>query len=173
MSELVEALPARGLKILGVADMQVGGALPEAVVDKCVGAEYVKLQGLGLTGSVPVSLGKCAKLKGLILYANQLTGPIPDELGQCGALELLQLDENQLTGGVPASLGKCANLKVLLLQTNQLEGAVPATELAALTGLTDLYLHENEGLTITASGAQGLKQALPNAQFGLPTEVAG
>ena len=100
-------------------------------------------------------------------------GPIPDELGQCGALEVLQLHDNQLTGGVPASLGKCANLKDLLLHTNQLEGLVPATELAALTGLTHLALHENEGLTITASGAQGLKQALPNAQFGLPTEVAG
>ena len=74
---------------------------------------------------------------------------------------------------MPASLGKCGKLKLLLLNKNQLEGVVPATELAALTGLTQLALHENEGLTIIASGAQGLKQALPNAQFGLPTEVAG
>ena len=74
---------------------------------------------------------------------------------------------------MPASLGKCVKLTRLTLDANQLEGAVPATELAALTALTDLYLDENEGLTITASGAQALKQALPNAQFGLPTEVAG
>ena len=220
-SELVEALPATGLKTLSIARMQVGGALPDAVADKCAGAELVGLSCLGLTGGVPAgfakcaklkqlylhqnqlegpipdalsqcgalvllqlnenqltggvpaSLGKCAKLNRLTLDANQLTGPIPDELGQCGALELLQLDENQLTGGVPASLGKCANLKVLLLQTNQLEGVVPATELAALTGLTYLALHQNEGLTITASGAQALKQALPNARLFLPKEVAG
>ena len=86
---------------------------------------------------------------------------------------MLNLHTNQLTGGVPVSLGKCAKLEKLGLQANQLEQAVPATELAALTGLRILTLHENEGLTITASGAQGLKQALPNAQFGLPTEVAG
>ena len=171
LSELVEALPATGLKTLAVAGMQVEGALPEAVADKCVGAEIVSFATLGLTGGVPASFGKCAKLKELYLYQNQLEGPIPDELGQCGALENLNLGGNQLTGGVPASLGKCAKLRELRLCTNQLEGAVPATELAALTALTDLYLDENEGLTITASGARALKQALPNAKLFLP-EVA-
>ena len=78
---------------------------------------------------------------------------------------MLQLNENQLTGGVPASLGKCTKLKTLVLSENQLEGAVPATELAALTALTDLYLHENEGLTITASGAQALKKAVLYAKL--------
>ena len=124
---------------------------------------------------MPASLGKCAKLKHLRLEANQLEGPIPDELGQCSELEVLELLKNQLTGGVPASLGKCAKLKRLLLHENQLEGAVPATELAKLTTLEALALVGNEGqaLTITASGAQELKEALPNAQLFLPTEVAG
>ena len=58
------------------------------------------------------------------------------------------------------------------MDANQLEGAVPATELAALTGLTELHLHENEGLTITASGAEALKKALPDAELLLP-KVAG
>jgi hypothetical protein len=216
LSVLVEALPARGLKTLKIVNMQVEGALPEAVGDKCAGAELVALYGLGLTGGVPASLGKCAKLKMLLLHANQLEGPIPDELGQCGELEVLQLYENQLTGGVPASLGKCAKLKELYLETNQLEGpipdelgqcgelevldlstnqltggvpaslgkcaklktlslwgnqlegAVPVTELAKLTALESLFLFSNEGLTITASGAQELKEALPNAQLLLP-----
>ena len=126
-----------------------------------------------LTGGVPASLGKCAKLKRLMLNSNQLEGPIPDELGQCGALDSLDLRENQLTGGVPASLGKCTELRQLGLSENQLEGVVPATELAALTALAELYLDENEGLTITASGAQALKKALPNAKLWLPKEVAG
>ena len=173
MSELVEALPATGLKTLGVSGMKAGGALPEAVADKCVGAEHVALIDLGLTGGVPASFGKCAKLKKLWLYVNQLEGPIPDALGQCGALDWLELRQNQLTGGVPASLGKCAKLKRLMLHENQLEGAVPATELAALTALEALALHQNEGLTITASGAQAIKKALPKAKLFLPTEVAG
>jgi hypothetical protein len=198
LSALVKALPARGLKTLAITDMQVGGALPEAVGDKCASAELdVSLYRLGLTGGVPASLGKCAKLKRLLLHENQLEGPIPDALGQCGELEVLNLSTNQLTGGVPASLGKCAKLKTLKLSTNQLtggvpaslgkcaklktlklninklEGAVPATELAKLTGLTDLYLNENESLMITSSGAQELKEALPNAKLLLPTEVTG
>ena len=107
------------------------------------------------------------------MYGNQLDGRIPDELGQCGELEALELSTNQLTGGVPASLGKCAKLKRLWLNMNKLEGAVPATELAKLTTLTDLYLDENENLTITAGGAQALKEALPNAKLFLPTQVAG
>jgi len=86
---------------------------------------------------------------------------------------VLELKKNQLTGGVPASLGKCAKLKTLRLDINKLEGAVPATELAKLTGLTDFCLDENESLTITASGVQKLKEALPNAKLFLPTEVAG
>ena len=111
LSELVEALPATGLRRLGVTNMQVGGALPEAVVDKCVGAEYLSLQNLGLTGGVPASFGKCAKLKTLLLNGNQLEGPIPDDLGQCRELVALQLECNQLSGGVPASLGSCTKLK--------------------------------------------------------------
>ena len=220
LSELVEALPATGLKTLVLESMQVGGALPEAVIDKCAGAEVVLLDKLGLTGGVPASFGKCTKLKSLLLWGNQLTGPIPNELGQCEALEELYLNQNQLTGGVPASVGKCAKLKKLLLganqlegpipdwlgqcdalewlylnhnqltggvpaslgkcakltrlklDANQLEGAVPATELAALTALTDLVLDKNEGLTITASRAQALKNALPDVKLLLPKEVA-
>jgi hypothetical protein len=125
LSSLVEALPARGLKTLDITAMQVGGALPEALGDKCAGAELVALSGLGLTGGVPASLGKCAKLKTLYLWENKLEGSIPDELGQCGELEALELQTNQLTGGVPASLGKCAKLKTLMLAQNQLEGPIP------------------------------------------------
>ena len=140
---------------------------------KSLALEELYLNENQLTGGVPASLGKCAKLKTLQLYKNQLEGPIPDELGQCGELEVLVLAENQLTGGVPASLGKCAKLKQLVLVQNQLEGVVPVTELAKLTALEILVLGSNKGLTITASGAQALKEALPNAKLYLPTEVAG
>ena len=143
LSELVEALPATGLKTLAVSGMQVGGALPEAVADKCLGAENVYLDSLGLTGGVPASFGKCSKLKELRLDENQLAGPIPEELGRCGALEQLGLAHNQLTGGVPASLGKCAKLKTLHLHANQLEGPIP-DELGQCGALEDVQLQENQ-----------------------------
>ena len=74
---------------------------------------------------------------------------------------------------------------------NQLEGPVPVAELAALTALEELNLTGrdddddegglfNEGLTITASGAQELREALPKTRtkeadelyLPLPTEAA-
>ena len=124
-------------------------------------------------GAHPDELGQCVALEDLQLHENQLTGGVPASLGKCAKLKTLKLEKNQLKGRVPDELGQCGALEVLSLSENQLEGVVPATELAALTALTDLYLDENEGLTITASGAQALKKALPNCKFFLPTEVAG
>ena len=87
LSELVDALPARGLKTLAVANMRVGGALPEVLFEKCAEAEVVMLYQLGLTGGMPASVGKCAKLKALVLKGNELEGCIPDEIGKCVQLE--------------------------------------------------------------------------------------
>ena len=114
-SELVDALPAHGLKTLAVASMRVGGALPEAVFEKCAGAEIVMLYQLALTGGVPASVGKCTKLRVLILKGNKLEGGIPDEIGRCVELEYVELQQNKLSrgGGVPASLASCTKLKRL------------------------------------------------------------
>ena len=120
---------------------------------------------------MPASLGKCTKLTELRLSENQLEGGIPDELGECAAIEVLALAKNKLTGCVPASLGKCTKLKRLNLHGNQLEGVVPASELAKLTALEHLALHENEGLTITASGKQEIERAEPNPNFSWPRVV--
>ena len=195
LAELVDALPARGLKVLDVAGMQVGGALPAALFEKCAEAEYVALAVSGLTGGIPASVGKCTKAKTLFLHGNQLEGSIPEELGECASIENLQLSKNMLTGSIPSSLGKCTKLNKLLLQQNklsgcvpaslgkcteltmlnlhenQLEGAVPASELAKLTALAQLALDENEGLTITASGTQEIERAAPNAKFFWPRVV--
>ena len=143
LSELVEALPARGLKTLVIQSMQVGGALPEAVAGKCADVEALYLTNLGLTGSVPARLGKCAKLKVLKLYSNQLEGAIPDELGQCVELEALSLSDNRLSGGVPASLGNCTKLKKLQLFKNHLEGPIP-DELGQCGELELLDLRQNK-----------------------------
>ena len=119
LSELVDALPARGLKTLNVVGMQVGGELPASLFEKCAEAEHISLDQMALTGSLPSSLGKCSKLKFLSLTENKLEGSIPDELGNCAAMEGLILSQNQLTGRVPASLGKCIKLKSLLLSGNE------------------------------------------------------
>ena len=92
MSELVDALPARGLKTLAVVGMQVGGALPAALSEKCAEAEFVARDGMGLTGGIPASVGKCTKVKTLALQQNQLEGAVPaSELAKLTAVETLFL----------------------------------------------------------------------------------
>ena len=143
LSELADALPARGLRVLDVDSMHTGGVLPPALFEKCAEAELVDLCAMDLTGRLPVSVGKCVKVKELYLWGNQLEGSIPDELGDCAAMEDLQLADNKLTGRVPASLGKCAKLKVLYLWGNQLEGSIP-DELGDCAAMEVLVLHQNK-----------------------------
>jgi len=98
LSELVDALPAHGLKTLDVSDMQVGGALHAhaALFDKCAEAELVALTKMALTGSIPANVGKCTKLKKLYLYDNQLEGAAPaSELAKLTALQTLGLGLNE------------------------------------------------------------------------------
>ena len=55
LSELVDALPAHGLKALVVAGMRVSEALPAALFDKCAEAEDVTLYQMALKGRMSSS----------------------------------------------------------------------------------------------------------------------
>lgn len=45
---------------------------------------------------------------------------------------------------------------------------MPASELAKLTAVEELFLNENEGLTIAASGKQEIERAAPDANINWP-----
>ena len=171
LSELVDALPSGKLKKIAISGMHVGGLLPEALFDKCAAAELMCLHQMALTGVVPARVGGCAQLKVLHLWGNELEGPIPDDIGLCSAMESLELHKNKLTGGVPASLKRCTKLKSLSLGFNQLEGNVPTSQLVKLRAMEQMELHNNKGLTITASGEQELRRAMPNAKLWLTQDV--
>tara|TARA_B110001452_G_scaffold45532_1_gene34804 strand:+ start:212 stop:640 length:429 start_codon:yes stop_codon:yes gene_type:complete len=97
LSELADALPARGLKTLKVSEMPVGGTLPAALFEKCAESETTTLTlgKLGLTGSIPASVGKCTKLRYLTLKENQLGGAVPaSELAKTN-MSTLQLQKNE------------------------------------------------------------------------------
>ena len=96
LSELVDALPPRGLKVLAVVGMEVGGALPAALFEKCAEAEIVNLCYVGLTGSIPASVGKCTKLTRLHLSGNKLEGAVPaSELAKLTKLHGMKLHKNE------------------------------------------------------------------------------
>ncbi|MDE0296884.1 MAG: leucine-rich repeat domain-containing protein, partial [Bryobacterales bacterium] len=112
------------------------------------------LPGNGLSGVIPVILGRLDALKRLDLGArwdrdaqqwvgNELSGAIPPELGVLSNLQVLNLGDNELSGEIPQELGGLTNLQELDLQDNELSGAIPP-ELGELTNLQVLNLWENK-----------------------------
>lgn len=123
LSELIDALPARGMRVVVIADMQVGGTLPEVLFERCAQAETLAMFGMELEGGVPAGIGRLTKARRINLSKNRLCGTLPESIGQCLALEQLVLDHNQLSGTVPDSIGQCVALHELRLDQTQLSSA--------------------------------------------------
>ncbi len=111
-------------------------------IDPVQHVRTVMLTDLGLTGSIPASIGGLEDLRRLDLDDNALTGEIPPELGSMAELRLLYLQDNRLTGGIPAELANLGNLGTLYLSGNMLTGGIPV-ELGSLGNLTQLILDGN------------------------------
>ena len=126
---------------LDLREMGLTGSIP-ATLGNLSSLTYLNLRSNQLTGSIPTELGNLPNLTGLWLYENELTGTIPMELGSLTNLETLNLRSNQLTGTILAGLGRLMNLKLLHLSGNQLTGCVPA-------GLRDVEDNDLEQLGLS------------------------
>ena len=136
-------------------------------VDKAQGVTHLKLNGLGLNGSVAAQLGELpglvsidlsdnslsgsiyaelgdlTNLRELLLHNNRVRGSIPAALDRLTQLESLNLSNNYLSGPIPVELGSLGNLTTLGLADNQLSGPIPV-ELGGLVNLRELSLHTND-----------------------------
>ncbi|KAM1175239.1 hypothetical protein ACFX19_028263 [Malus domestica] len=138
-----------------------GGAFEGVACNEQGRVTNISLQGKGLWGQIPPTVGGLKSLTGLYLHfnalsgkipkqlaglnqladlylnVNNLSGAIPREIGKMPNLQVLQLCYNKLTGGIPTQLGQLKRLSVLAVQSNQLTGAIPASlgELGTLTRL--------------------------------------
>jgi hypothetical protein len=84
----------------------------------------LRCENKGLTGTIPIQLGRLTSLETLFLNNNQLTGAIPGELVNLTKLDSLYLADNALTGCIPAGLQDVAtnDLETLnLLDCNQFD----------------------------------------------------
>merc|ERR1711988_190494 len=76
------------------------------------GLDTIVVEQVGLTGTVPASLGSLPKLKYLYLsYNGGLTGTVPASLGALSNLEVLHFEDSKLTGMVPDSFGNLTKLR--------------------------------------------------------------
>ena len=136
-------------------------------IDRTGRVVALRLANNGLSGTVPVDLGKLSALAELELRGNrlhgripselgaledlrvldlsrtyQLGGAIPDELGELRKLEYLDLSGNQLSGRIPSALGDLPDLQSLFLSYNRLGGRIPE-QLGDLDNLVNLHLDAN------------------------------
>jgi Leucine-rich repeat (LRR) protein len=120
----------------------LAGAIPVTLGD-LTQLQQLQLSSNSLTGRIPTTFAQFLQLTSLSLFHNALTGTIPDSLGQLSHLTDLYLYHNQLNGSIPQSLGQCAQLSDLQLDTNQLTGTIPAA-LSQCRLLSGLQLQSNE-----------------------------
>lgn len=96
----------------------------------------------GLTGTVPVVLGKLRKLQSLVITENGLMGQLPESVGNLSELRRLNLAGNLFTGWIPGSLGGLTHLLILDISANSLSGPLPGA-LGGLIALLKLDLRGN------------------------------
>lgn len=122
------------------------GDFPSSVFSPLHALEILRAGFNAFTGSVPVALMNCSKLRIMDFGGNQLTGNIPAEIcapTKSYVLEQLLLPNNQLSGEVPTALMNCTRLVILNLSFNKLKGKIPV-ELSYLANLEHISLWYNQ-----------------------------
>jgi Leucine-rich repeat (LRR) protein len=84
----------------------------------------------GLTGKIPVEIGRLVGLEELQLFGNQLSGSVPSSISNLTNLKLLSLGE--YTGGnsfqsepLPQCLASLLNLEALFMANCNIRGPLP------------------------------------------------
>ncbi|GJP33005.1 hypothetical protein CLOM_g17582 [Closterium sp. NIES-68] len=122
-----------------------GGSCSIAEHVSCDGQGMVtrmSLNGEGLTGSIPSTIGSMVRLTYLDLHRNFLTGSIPRGIASLSSLTHLDLYGNKLSSWIPSSIGGLLDLRYLDLGRNSLTWSIPST-IGNLTRLTYLSLSSN------------------------------
>ncbi len=90
-----------------------------------INTTYLTLPDSGLSGIIPIEIGKLQNLIYLDLKNNEIEGEIPVEIGTLTNLAYLDLSNNKLTGEIPLSLRNLVNLGIIKLSNNSLNGVLP------------------------------------------------
>ncbi|XP_058195780.1 putative leucine-rich repeat receptor-like serine/threonine-protein kinase At2g24130 isoform X2 [Rhododendron vialii] len=126
---------------LELEGMGLGGKLPTSI-GKCVYLESLLLEENKITGSIPPTLSNLTYLSQLNLTSNLLSGTIPGEISQLSHLQRLFLSHNSLSGPIPAAVGQFKQLGLLDLSTNKFSGEIPKS-IGNLVKINYMFLNNN------------------------------
>ena len=102
----------------------------------------LKLNGLGLSGTLSSTIGNLGALSYLNLSSNFFDGRLPSELGKLNSLQTLDLQSNSFYGRLPSELRQLSSLQTLNLQSNSFSGSLPSDR-GQLNSLQTLNLQSN------------------------------
>ncbi|MDW3196496.1 MAG: cadherin domain-containing protein [Cytophagales bacterium] len=128
------------------SNLGVSGSIP-ATIGNLTNLHDLDFSGNQLSGEIPKEIGNLVKLTDLRLDrqwngGGGLTGEIPSELYSLALLTELNLNMNHLKGNLSESIGQLTALEYLHVGHNNLEGKVP-DELWDLENLIQLNLNNN------------------------------
>lgn len=126
---------------LELEGMGLGGKLPTSI-GNCVNLSSLLMEENNITGSIPPTLSNLTLLWQLNLTSNLLSGTIPYEISQLPFLDQLFLSHNLLYGPIPAALGQFRKIGLLDLSNNKFSGEIPKS-LGNLTKINYVFLNNN------------------------------
>ncbi|XP_042479013.1 receptor-like protein EIX2 [Macadamia integrifolia] len=101
--------------------------------------ETLHLEGTGVSGPIPSSIGNLSSLIELDFSSTQLSGSIPASIGNLSSLRTLDLSYTQITGPIPMSIGGLSSLRTLDLSYTQIIGTIPES-IGELSELIELRI---------------------------------
>ncbi|MBA0566387.1 hypothetical protein Golob_011211, partial [Gossypium lobatum] len=146
------------VKEIELSNQNLTGALPLNLICQLQSLDKLSLRYNLLENFTGEELSNCVKLQyldlGNNLQNNGLSGKIPVEIGKLHKLRRLQLYDNRLQGKLPVGLRNLTKLEYLDVSRNQLEGDISL--LRYLTNMVSLQLTENLFTGIVPAGIWGL-----------------
>ncbi|KAL6629148.1 hypothetical protein ACP70R_028913 [Stipagrostis hirtigluma subsp. patula] len=120
----------------------LSGTLPDVIFNitllKCLSFPNNQLEG---------SLSSISRLTNLVtldLEGNGIRGNIPDSIGELRRLEEIHLDHNQMSEELPSTLSNCTNLITIDLKNNSFSGELAKVNFSNLSNLETLDVMWNK-----------------------------
>jgi Leucine-rich repeat (LRR) protein len=119
----------------------MNGTLPDSI-GNLERMHYLFLSGNSLSGPLPLNISRMKFLKELVINENGFTSTFPDIFGNMRTLGALDASTNRFTGPFPTSVVSAVALITLNLAANSISGGLPYA-LTVLNFLTVLVLDDN------------------------------